>query len=148
MNVVHVFSFSGSQAVCLPICLLRPFNGRGTGKADSCRHLSDVVAFYGMMDWPKLTDWRGRSDLFFCFDFLRRLISKWVGCNPAADVKSRAETTRYAYRLSSLLRHAWLTLAPILASVVIVTSPKCKLGSISVCVCIQFDVVYCWLFVL
>lgn len=43
---------------------------------------------------------------FFCFDFLRRLISEWVGWNPAADVKSREETTRYGYRLSSVLRHA------------------------------------------
>lgn len=39
-----------------------------------------------------------RSDLTFCFDFLRLLICEWVGCNPATDVMSRDETSRYMVR--------------------------------------------------
>ena len=75
------------------------------------RQLGDVVAFHDMMDrlyrwpfWQSWQTWRERSDLGFCFDFRRLLISVWVGWNPAADVRSRAETTRYGDGLSSPLR--------------------------------------------
>lgn len=105
----------------------------GKQKADSCRQTAQWCCCFLWHDGlalsvailAKLADWRGRSDLGFCFDFLRLLISEWVGWNPAADVTSREETTRYGYRLSSLLRHARPTLAPTLASVVMVTSPNC-----------------------
>lgn len=60
----------------------------------------------------------------FLFWSPQTFISEWVGWNPAADVASRGETTRYGYRLSFQLRHAQTTLAATLASVVMVTSPN------------------------
>ncbi len=156
MNVVNVFSFSGSHAVCLPICLLRLFTGRQTGKAESsCRQTAQWCCCFLWHDGlalsvailAKLADWRGRSDLGFCFDFLRLLISKWVGWNPAADVTSREQTTRYGYRLSSLLRHAQPTLAPTLSSVVMVTYPKSLFAVAAFWSVYPFRYfVYCWLF--
>lgn len=117
--VIYVISFSSSQAVCLPICLLRLFTGRRTGKAESRPpQTAQRCCCFFIAWWTGLIGGHsgkaGRliwvwSDLGFSFDFLRLLIFEWVGWNPSADVKSREETTRHGYRLSYLLRHAQLT---------------------------------------
>lgn len=89
------------------------------------RPRNEVVAFYCMMDRPltilvKLTEWRGRSDMGFCFDFLRLLIwVSWLESSLRRNVQRR-EDTLYGYRLSSPLSHSWPTLAPTLASVIMV----------------------------
>ena len=127
-------------------------------KKDSCRPTTQWCCCFLLHDGQaftilvKLTDWGEGSDTGSCFDFLRLLICKWVGWNPASDVTSRGETTRYmvtGYHLHSVTRDPpWHRLFHLLSWLISQTCFHVKEAFWSVYPLwfFLFIFFYCWMF--
>lgn len=104
----NVFVYIFIWAVCVPICFIRLFTLRGTGEAESQLlqpdNFSDVVAFYGMMDWPYRwpfwQSWQTKGgDQIYAFVLISSDILSLSELDGIQPQTSHPERRRHAMRL-------------------------------------------------